>query len=226
MSSLSPSGVTDFETTSSIRTWLYKSGAGAALVILAVFLIGFAGIVSAAAQLTTTDGWFAALQSNWLVVLFWISAGFGEAQRDLLNVVNPLDIVIMVLFCTMSVALLVALWRTSKIWSVLATSLPVLGIPVFLITGMAGRSALFFGAMIICAVMLRSDVFGKLTAYSGIVAGALLFFGGDIGTAIFTQSNIIAVLIVIGYALWMVFLDRPPAVPTGQLTRVESALLW
>jgi hypothetical protein len=197
----------DYDTDITDSKWkgLYVVGGLAAAVVLALFLIGFAGIISAVVQPTPTSGWFATLQNNWLVVLFKISAGLGGAQRDFLNVLNSLDIVIMLLFCTLSVALFAALWRTSKRWSVLATSLPILGIPVFIMTGMAGRSALFFGGMIISAVMLRSNVYGKLGAYLGILASVLLFFGGDIGTAIFTSSNVIASLIVIGYVLWMVW---------------------
>jgi hypothetical protein len=33
----------------------------------------------------------------------------------------------------------------------------------------------------------------------------LLFFAGDIATAIFSSSNIIAVLIGAGYVLWMIW---------------------
>ncbi len=51
--------------------------------------------------------------------------------------------------------------------------------------------------------MLKSKIFSKPTAYVGIVASMILFFAGDIATAIFSSSNVIAVLIGVGYVLWM-----------------------
>jgi hypothetical protein len=155
-------------------------------------------------QLTASNGWFIQLQNNWLVVLFRLNAGFSGVQPRL-DVLNLLDISIMALFCIMFLALYVALKRTSKIWSIVAVSLPFLGIPVFLITSTAGRSTLLIAGLIISAVMLRSKIFRKPTAYAGIVASVLLFFAGDIATAIFSSSKVIAVLIGIGYVLWMVW---------------------
>jgi hypothetical protein len=105
----------------------------------------------------------------------------------------------------MFLALYVALRHTNKIWSVVAASLPFLGIAVFLITSTAGRSGLLVGGLIISIVMLRSNIFSKVSAYVGIVASALLFFAGDIGTAIFSSLNTIAILIGIGYVLWMIW---------------------
>jgi hypothetical protein len=53
--------------------------------------------------------------------------------------------------------------------------------------------------------MLRSNIFSKGSAYVGIVASVLLFFGGDLGTTIFPASKIIALLIGVGYVLWMIW---------------------
>jgi len=53
--------------------------------------------------------------------------------------------------------------------------------------------------------MLRSNTFSKLTAYIGIVASVLLFFAGDIATAVFSSSSVIALFIAIGYMFWMVW---------------------
>jgi len=191
------SKVADVGTAESHRHWLYKVGAAVALIVLVLFLIGIIGII------TTTNGWFTQFQNNWLIVLFKLNAGFSSVQPDSLSVLNILDIVIMALFCMMFLALYAALRRTSKIWSLVATVLPFLGIPIFLITSTAGRSALLLGGLIISTVMLRGNIFSKATAYVGIVASALLFFAGDIATAIFSYSNIIAILIGIGYVLWM-----------------------
>ncbi|OHE27484.1 MAG: hypothetical protein A3K40_04780 [Syntrophobacterales bacterium RIFOXYC2_FULL_60_23] len=121
----------------------------------------------------------------------------------MLNVLNLLDIAIMAIFCTMFLALYNAFKHISKMGSLIAASLPFLGIPVFLITSTAGRSTLLIAGLIISAVMLKSKIFSKPTAYVGIVASMILFFAGDIATAIFSSSNVIAVLIGVGYVLWM-----------------------
>src|SRR3990172_893228 len=191
--------VADAETAGSSWSWIFKVGGAAALIVLVLFLIGSIGII------TNINGWFTPFVNNWLVVLFKLNAGFSGIQTDLLNVLNLLDIAIMPLFCTMFLALYVALKRTSRIWSLIATALPFLGIPVFLITGTAGRSTLLIGGLIISVVMLRSKIFSKPTAYVGIVASILLFFAGDIATAAFSSSNIIALFIAAGYVLWMIW---------------------
>ena len=202
-----PNQVTYIETADSRWNWLYKIGGLAALIVFVLFLIGIIGIIAVGRQPATANDWSTPFQNNWLVVLFKLNAGFSGVQPDLLHVLNLLDIVIMALFGTVFLALYVALRRTNKVWSVVATSLPFLGIAIFLITSTAGRSGLLVGGLIISAVMLRSRIrgFSKVSAYVGIGASVLLFFAGDIGTAIFSTSNIIAILIGIGYVLWMIW---------------------
>jgi hypothetical protein len=197
--------LTDAETAESRWNWLYRIAGAAALIVLVLFLIGTIGITTTGPQPTHTTGWFTPFQNNWLIVLFKLNAGFSGVQPDSLHVLNLLDIAIMALFGTMFLALYVALRHTNKIWSAVAASLPFLGIAVFLITSTAGRSGLLVGGLIISTVMLRSNIFSKVSAYAGIVASTLLFFAGDIGTAIFSSSNIIAILIGIGYVLWMIW---------------------
>jgi hypothetical protein len=199
------SHVAEAKTADSRWHWLYKIGAAVALTLFALFLLGGIGVLTASPQQAANNGWFTALQDNWLMILFKLNAGFSDVQSDSLAVLNLLDLVIMALFGVMSLALYAALRHTHRLWSLLAVSLPFLGIPVFLITSTAGRSALLVGGLVMSIVMLRSDIFGKVTAYVGVVANALLFFAGDIGTAIFTSSPVIAILIGIGYGLWMIW---------------------
>lgn len=180
---------------------LFKAGATSALLILILFLIGIIGIITTLLQITVNDDWLMQLYDNWLVVLFKINI---RLQANL-NVINLIDITIMALFCAMSLCLYPELKKTSKIWSLIATALPFLGIPLFLATATAGRSTLLIAALIISIVMLRSNTFSKLNAYMGIVASVLLFFAGDIATAVFSSSSIIALFIAIGYVLWMVW---------------------
>jgi hypothetical protein len=75
--------------------------------------------------------------------------------------------------------------------------------PLLVITHTACRSGLLLGGLIVSAALLRSDCFSRASAMVGIVAGALLPFVGDIGTAIFASSTIIAIFIGIGCVLWM-----------------------
>jgi hypothetical protein len=185
--------------------WLFKLGGIAALIILIIFLIGVSGITPLGSRPTSTSAWLTGLQNNWLIVLFKLNVGFGAAQPDSLNILSLVDLVLMVLFGTQFLALYAALSRTSRIWTLIAALLPFLGLVVFLLTETAGRSGLLIGGLIFSAIMLKSNIFSKATAYAGIAAGTLLFFAGDIGTAIFSSSKTIAIFIGIGYGLWMVW---------------------
>lgn len=181
---------------------LYKAGATSALLMLVLFLIGAISIITTSLRITINNGWLMQLQDNWLVVLFKINMGL---QADL-NVINLIDLLIMVLFCAMSLGLYHGLKKTSKIWSLIATALPFLGIPLFLATTTAGRSTLLIATLLISLIILRSNTFSKLTAYVGIVASVLLFFAGDIATAIISSSSDVAIFIAFGYVLWMLWL--------------------
>jgi hypothetical protein len=196
---------THVQTADSHWKWLYRVGGVVALILFTLFLIGIIGVVREGSQPTRTGDWLTPFQDNWLVILFKLNAGFSGVQSASLSVLNLLDIIIMALFGLLSVALHIALRHTHRIASLIAASLPFLGIVIFLITSTAGRSGLLLGGLIISAIMLRSDNFSKVSAYVGIAASALLFFGGDLGTAIFPASTVIAIFIGIGYVLWMIW---------------------
>jgi hypothetical protein len=190
--------------------------------VLILFLIGIIGIVTGGLQLTAADGWFTQLQNNWLVGLFKLSIGVQSS----FHAVNLLDLAVMALFCTVSLAFYVALKPASKIWSLIAAILPFLGIPLFLVTGTMGRSNLLIGGLVVSVVMLRSNVFSRLTAYMGIVASVLLFFLGDIATTILSTSYVIAAFIVVGYVLWMLwfFLIAQKLFQLGRSSRKKSRI--
>jgi hypothetical protein len=190
--------------------------------VLILFLIGIIGIVTGGLQLTAADGWFTQLQNNWLVGLFKLSIGVQSS----FHAVNLLDLAVMALFCTVSLAFYVALKPASKIWSLIAAILPFLGIPLFLVTGTMGRSNLLIGGLVVSVVMLRSNVFSRLTAYMGIVASVLLFFLGDIATTILSTSYVIAAFIVVGYVLWMLwfFLIAQKLFQLGRPSRKKSLI--
>jgi hypothetical protein len=195
------SQITETENKNLTQKNFYKASATSSLLAFVLFLIGITSIIATLLQITINDGWFMQLQDNWLILLFKMNMGF---QANL-NVINLIDITIMALFCAMFLGLYTALKKTNKIWSLIAAALPFLGILLFLATATAGRSTLLIAALIISIVMLRSNTFSKLTAYMGIVASVLLFFAGDIATAVFSSSGVIALFIAIGYVFWMVW---------------------
>ncbi len=175
-----------------------RLGGLSAYLLLALFLIGLTGIASA-------ENKWSFLQDNWLMILFKINASFQRTSPDRLNLLNLVDLVIMVLFGLLFLSLYAALHHTSRIWSIVAASLPFLGLVLFLITRTAGRSALLVGGLIFSILMLWNSSFNKACAYTGIFGSALLFFGGDLGTAFLPPSDLIAFVIGIGYVLWMVW---------------------
>ena len=177
----------------------------AALLLFGVFLIGINQIISPGSKQNVAMGWLSSLQNNWLIVLFDINFEINKAQINCLNVLDIQDIVIMALFGVMSIGLFVVLRRTSKFWALVAVCLPFLGIVVFLITQTAGRSGLLVAGLIFSILMMKNDVFRKVSAYVGIAASALLFFGGDLGTTFLPPSKQIAILIGIGYVLWILW---------------------
>jgi len=182
--------------------WLYQVSGVASLILGVLFLIAMTSLFTAGLQPSTINGWLSPFQNNWLVVLFKLNAGFDGAQFDLLYGLNPLDIAIMALVATTYLGLYAALRRTSRIWSIVAAVMPFLGIGVFIATRIAGRSGVMGAGLVISFVMLRSNSFGKVTAFVGILSSALLL-AGDFGTTESSPSTIVAVLIGIGYVLLM-----------------------
>ena len=80
--------------------------------------------------------------------------------------------------------------------------MPFLGIVIFIATRIAGRSGVMGAGLVISFVMLRSNSFGQVIAFVGILASVLLL-AGDLGTTENSPSIIVAVLIGIGYVLLM-----------------------
>ena len=195
------SQITETENKNLMQKNFYKAGATSSLLVFVLFLIGITGIIATLLQITINNGWFMQLQDNWLILLSKMNMGF---QANL-NVLNTTDMTIMALFCALFLGLYTALQNTSKIWSLIATALPFLGIPIFLATATARRSTLLIAVPIISIVTLRSNIFSKQTAYIGIVASTLMFFAGDIATVVFSSSAIIALIMAIGYLFWMVW---------------------
>ncbi len=202
MSQLELNQVADAETADSRWNWLYKIGGAAALILGGLFLIAMMSLITAGFQPGAINDWLSPFQNNWLVVLFKLNAGFNGVQFDSLYGLNVLDISILALVATMYLGLYAALRWTSKIWSVIAVIQPFLGIVLFIATKIAGRSGVMGAGLVISFVMLRSNIFSKQIAFVGILA-CLLLLVGDFSTTADSHSNIIAILIGIGYVLLM-----------------------
>ncbi len=185
---------------------LCKTSGIVALILGTLFLGGIANL------------WLSLFQDNWLIKLFKLNAGFNAISFDAMRGVNPLDIVILVLAFVMHLGLFVAVRPASKIWSVVAVVQPFLAIVLFIVTGIAGRSAVMGAGLVISCVMLRSKSFSRITAITGISASVLLLLG-DFSTAEDSHSSFVAALLGTGYMLLIAWLFL-----AGQrLLRLEDA---
>lgn len=193
--------VTNAETAESRPSWLYKTSGAAALITGILLLIAVISLIAAVLQPGAISSWRLPFQDNWLIVIFKLHAGFSGVQIDLLHVLNLLDIAILALVGAMFLGLYAALRRTSRIWSIIALALPFLGMVLFIATRTVGRSSVMGAGLVISIVMLRNDIFNKVTAYMGFLASVLLLVGDF--TAGVLHSDIITTLFGIGYVLLM-----------------------
>ena len=180
---------------------LYRVSGAAASIAGVLFLLAILSIAIEGLMPGTTSSLLTLFQNNWLVVIFKLHAGFNGIESNLLYELKLLDIVIMAFVATTYLGLYVALRRTSKIWSAIAAVQPIVGIVLFIATETVGRSAVMGAGLVISAVMLRSNIFNKVTAFMGLLSSILLLVG-DISVGI-APSNIIAILTGIGYVLLM-----------------------
>ena len=162
-----------------------------------------ASLISTGLLRRSAGGWFTAFQDNWLITIFKLHAGFGGAHIGLLRGVVLLDLALLALAGLTVLGLCAALWRTSRIWSIVAAIQPFLGILLLIATDTAGRSAAMGAALVISLVMLRSSLFNRATARLGIAAGVLLLVGDF--TAGIPPRPIIATLFGIAYVLFMIW---------------------
>ena len=111
---------------------------------------------------------------------------------------------ILALVGIMVLGLSAALAKTSRIWSAIAAIQPFLGIVLLIATKTVGRSAVMGAALVISLVMLRSNAFGKPTAFLGIAASMFLLIG-DFSAGL-PPSGTIATLFGMAYVLFIAWL--------------------
>ncbi len=196
----SPDRAPNTESIDSRWNRLYQVSGAAALLTGVLFLLALAGLIGSTILPGAGGGWFSRIENNWLVLLFKWNAGYNGVTFDQLVGPDAIDLTILALVAVLFAGLYAALRQTSRVWSVVAAVQPFLGIALFIATRLAGRSSVMGAGLVISFVMLRSRIFGKLTAWFGIIACALLL-AGDFGSTENTQSSLLAVFIGIGYVL-------------------------
>lgn len=114
----------------------------------------------------------------------------------------------MVLFSILSFAISNILKKVNRVWPLIAFTLSVIAIILFIITQIAGRSTIMLSVLIFSFVMLNNKAFNKTTIYAGILGGIFLFIG-DLTVGI--DSSIITILFGLGYGLltlWFFLIGR------------------
>ena len=115
----------------------------------------------------------------------------------------------MVLVAIMYLGLYVVLRRTTRIGSIVAAVIPFVGIVLFIVTKLAGRSGVMGAGVVISLIRLRSNIFGKGVPFVGMLASVLLL-ADDFGTTANSPSTIVTILIGIGYVLMMTWFFMIP----------------
>lgn len=141
---------------------LSRVGGVASILVALLLLVGLVGLAVPLPGLGIR---------NWLVVLLQINSGLDGLPPDPLRVFNPLDIAVLVLVGVTFLGTWPGPGRPHKVWVVIATALPLLGIAVLLLTGQAGRSGVMGGGLVVGASGVRSGSGGVSDALLGHLAG-------------------------------------------------------
>ncbi len=172
-----------------------KVGGLAAILAAAILVIGIAGLALGAPSLRL-----------WLALLFGINAAVGTVSPQTLRATNPVDIAMLVLAALTFAGFWPGPGKPHKIWMGVAIALPLAGIAVLLATGLAGRSGLMGGGLVLSLLML-GDRESRPLGFLGIAANALLLVG-DFATA-GPGLPVIAAVVAVGYLLlvaWFVWI--------------------
>lgn len=142
------------------------------------------------------------VSDNWLLKIFKSHSNIIDPGTDLLTGINFYDISILSLFALVCLSLS-AKHKNLRIWFIIAFSLLILGIAVFIITQLAGRSSFMASGLIVSVLMLTKEFQNKMAGATGIIANALLLTGDfTVGAGL----KIISVLFGLGYILLIIWI--------------------
>jgi hypothetical protein len=138
----------------------------------------------------------------WLIKIFKIQAGIIVNENSLSGM-NGFDILILILLILINLSLFERARYSYKVWFLIACSLLVLGLIVFTITKLAGRSSFMASGLIISAIFFTSRFHKKAIAFTGILANGLLLTGDfTVGADI----KIFTILFAAGYILLIIWI--------------------
>ena len=197
--------VTNVGTSTRGRRGLYTVSGATAVLAGVLFIIGGFYLIATLLQPSVVNSWLSLVGNNWLAKFFQLHARINGVQLSQQYSLNLLDLSILLLVAITFLGLYAAVRADSKIWSIVALIQPFLGIVSYVATQTVGRIAVITAVLVMSLVMLfRHTRFSKATAYVGLPAGVLLIVG-DVSTR-HVFSNIIAVLVGIGYILLIMWL--------------------
>ena len=147
------------------------------------------------------------ISNNWLMKIFKIQATI-LLNNDSLFGANLYDIGIIVLFIFVCLSLFEKTKYQHKVWFLVAISLLVVGIAIFIATNLSGRSAFMTSGLVIAALFFSKIIQNKIAGLIGIIAN-LLLLAGDFTVG--ANIKIIPYLFGVGYLLliiWMFMIAR------------------
>jgi hypothetical protein len=113
--------------------------------------------------------------SNWLLTIFKIHAGLISDNPNPLFGINLYDILILILLFIVCSSLFTISQKKNRIWLVISMTLLFLGIIIFSLTQLAGRSAFMASGIFISISLIRVQI--KTAGLIGIVSNLLLLLG-------------------------------------------------
>jgi hypothetical protein len=143
------------------------------------------------------------ISDNWLIIIFKSHAKFINTSTNPLHGISCYDIFILILFTCICTSLFITLGKKYKIWFMIAISLVIAGVIIFLITQLAGRSAFMASGLIISIILMSEATQSNVAGITGIISNTLLLLGDF---TVGTTFKIIPVLFGLGYILEIIWI--------------------